>query len=98
MQKDELVHRAQGYAISKLDLEAAERELKVAQDRVNARREDHKKASGHLCCHPLQLRTTTVLLEHPHEKEGQVVVIVQHSKHERDGDLWDVQMVEVTAR
>ena len=83
--------------IVKLDLEAAERDLKVAQDRVSARREDTKKAWGLLCCSPLKLRTTAVLLDHPHDKDEQVIVVVRHEEHDRDGDLWDVQMVGVTA-
>ena len=97
MQKDELVRRAQGFAISQLDLEAAERELAVAKDLVKARQEDDRKASNLLCCTPLKLRTTTVLLDHPYEEGKQVVVTVQHEHCPRDGDLWDTQVLEVTA-
>ncbi len=97
IKQDELVRRAKAYAISKLNLEDVERELKVAQNRVNASREHNKKVHTTLCCSPLQFRTTAILLDHPHEEEKQMVVIVRHEKHDRDGDLWDVQMVEITA-
>jgi hypothetical protein len=97
MNKGELLNRAKRYTEAKINLDEAERELRVAQGLVKDLKVAESRASSHLCCTPLKDRTTTVLLDHPFEEDNRLVVTVSHEHHARDGDLWDVQVLEVTA-